>query len=99
MDKISIKSVNLLPLIALPYDHLFMILIVSAWASKNDLRFRDFLYHRKTKSSIVLFSVLIGALLAFISFFDIFYFQLAIESFGKRTLSFSLLAFIYILHF
>jgi membrane protease YdiL (CAAX protease family) len=98
MDKISIKNVNLFLLIVLPltftivtpYCHILMFIIIQAWTGRNDLKLRDFLYFRKTKISIILLSVLIGALLALIFFFEHFYFQFAIESIGKTKLSLSL---------
>jgi membrane protease YdiL (CAAX protease family) len=67
-----------------------MFIIIQAWAGRNDLKLRDFLYFRKTKISIILLSVLVGALLALIYFFEHFYFQFAIESLGKTKLSLSL---------
>ncbi len=97
MDKMKIKDVNLLLMIVLPltfivspYSHSFMVIVILVWINNNDLKLRDFLYLRKVSASIVLLSVLIGALLALMNFFDHFYFQFAIEIIGKSTLSFSL---------
>ena len=98
MDKIKIKDVNLLMLIVLPltflvvnpFSHILMMIIILAWVGKNELRFRDFLYLRKIKVSIILLSVLIGALLALMNFFDHFYFQFAIEALEESNLSLSI---------
>lgn len=83
MDKIKIKDSKLLLLILLlltfiisPYNHSFMVIFILVWISKNDIELRDFLYHRKASTSVVLLSVLIGALLAYMNFFDHFYFRL-----------------------
>ena len=79
-----------LTFIVSPYSHSFMVIVILVWINNNDLKLRDFLYLRKVSASIVLLSVLIGALLALMNFFDHFYFQFAIEIIGKSTLSFSL---------
>ncbi len=98
MDNIKIKDVDFLLLtvfpltflIAHPFGHTLMFVIIRAWIGKNDLKFRDFLYFKRTKVSIVFFSVLIGAFLAFMNFFDHFYFQYNIELLGGDKLSLSL---------
>ncbi len=105
MDRIKIKDVNLLLLIVFPltflimhpFGHLLMLVIIRAWIGKNDLNFGDFLYLKRTKVSILLLSVLIGALLAFMNFFDHFYFQYNIELLegNKISLSFSSLWFLF----
>jgi len=63
MDKIKIKDVNFLLmivfpltfLIAYPFGHILMFVIIRAWIGKNDLNFRDFLYLKRTKASIPFF--------------------------------------------
>jgi membrane protease YdiL (CAAX protease family) len=95
MDNIKIKDVNLLLLIVLPLtflivsplSHVLMFITIQVWAGRNDMKFRDFLYFNKTKASIVLLSILIGALLAFMNFFNHFYFRVNIDFLGKNQLS------------
>jgi len=96
MDKIKIKDSKLLLLILLlltfiisPYNHSFMVIFILVWISKNDIELRDFLYFRKVNTSVVLLSVLIGALLACMNFFDHFFFRLTIEGLGKSSISLS----------
>ncbi|MCK9218033.1 MAG: CPBP family intramembrane metalloprotease [Firmicutes bacterium] len=98
MDGIKMKDVNLLLLavfpltflIAYPFGHILMFVIIRAWIGKNDLNFRDFLYLKRTKASIVFFSVLIGAFLALMNFFNHFYFRYNIELLGSNKFSLSL---------
>jgi len=106
MDKIKIRNINLLLLIVLPLtflivsplSHVLMFIAIQVWARRNDMKLRDFLYFNKTKASIVLLSILIGALLAFMNFFNHFYFRVDIDFLGKSQLS-SLSAFWFLLIF
>lgn len=93
MGKITIKDTNVILLILLSltfiisrYDHSFMVIAILVWTSKNSLKLKDFLYHKKVNSSVVLLSVLISALLSFMSFFDHFFFQLTIEDLGESSM-------------
>jgi membrane protease YdiL (CAAX protease family) len=74
-------------------------IIILAWLSKGGLHFRDFLYLRKTKVSIMLLSGLIGFLLSFIGVLHHFYFQPSIEILeeDKLSLSLSVLQFIFVI--
>jgi len=106
MDKIKIRNINLLLMIVLPLtflmvsplSHVLMFIAIQVWARRNDMKLRDFLYFNKTKASIVLLSILIGALLAFMNFFNHFYFRVDIDFLGKSQLS-SLSAFWFLLIF
>jgi len=96
MGKANFKDAKTLLLILLlftliisPYNHSFMVIFILVWISKNDIELRDILYLRKAKFPIVLLSMLIGALLALMLFFDHFYFQVAIENLSKSSMSFS----------
>jgi len=101
MDKIKIRDVNLLLLIVLmltfivkhPYSHILTLIITQAWAGRNDLKLRDFLYLNRPIVSIVLLSMIIGVLLALMNVFNYFYFRFSIESIGEDKFSLSMSTF------
>jgi len=102
MDRIKIKDVNLLLLVVLmltfaimnPYSHILILIMILAWAGSNGLKLRDFLNFNKPKASIVLFSVLIGVLLALMNFCNHFYFRSDIELLKDSKSSLSALWFL-----